>query len=260
MIQQNGSGNPYSLDNAQPNLPGGPQGVANHAATPNMFASSNGLGFESGDHSPGYIPTQFKTHVTPGDGASFQLRNTSSFRHQNRQLVSANQSNVGPAAGTTTAGAQGGNAMARQNIHNATIAYKKVSNQRPSVYRNVNRGIYESATGAATTEEEGETANFGAMMEFHHSPQQDFFKRNPLGNQPMPLDNSNGMQIGRLRMPRESFHQSGAMSDSGGAAPGRQYRSNSHANLDQGAFMSPVTANSHLQTGFESGALGGPLK
>jgi len=88
-------------------------------------------------------------------------------------------------------------------------------------------------------EEEGETASFGAMMEFHHSPQQDFYKRsNEQAGRPMVLDNSNGLQIGRLRMPRGSFHQSGAMSDSGSAPHGRQYRSNSHANLDQAALIS----------------------
>lgn len=55
-------------------------------------------------------------------------------------------------------------------------------------------------------------------MEFHHSPQQDFYKKN---QGTMELDMSNGIQIGRLRMPRDSFHQSGAMSDNGGTTVGR---------------------------------------
>ena len=54
-------------------------------------------------------------------------------------------------------------------------------------------------------------------------------------------------------MPRDSFHQSGAMSDSGSAGHGRQYRSNSHANLDQGAFMLPATANGNHPNGFNNG-------
>lgn len=64
------------------------------------------------------------------------------------------------------------------------------------------------------------------------------------------MDNSNGLQIGRLRMQRDSFHQSGAMSDSGGAGHGRPYRSNSHTNLDPKTFLSPIAGNNSITTGF----------
>jgi hypothetical protein len=59
-------------------------------------------------------------------------------------------------------------------MDNASV-YKKVGQQRPSVYRGVAGNQYENTINA---DEEGETANFGAMMDFHHSPQQDFYKRN----------------------------------------------------------------------------------
>ena len=101
---------------------------------------------------PPYVPTQFQSMN------SVDRVGSGSFRHQNRNLIaSKGQANI----------------MSRQNVGNAS-GYKKISNQRPSIYRNLNNNglggkAYENTIGPP--EEEVETANFGAMMEFHHSPQ-----------------------------------------------------------------------------------------
>jgi len=50
-------GNPYSLENPQTHVSGAAAGLGNHAATPVMFSSSNGLAFDNADTNPTYIPT-----------------------------------------------------------------------------------------------------------------------------------------------------------------------------------------------------------
>lgn len=180
---------------------------------------------------PAYVPSQFQPTSSVG--------RMGSFRHQNRNLIASQEQQPG---------------LQKQAIINAS-AYKQISNQRPSVYRNINKNINKNYPDTINLDEE--TANFGAMMEFHHSPQQDFFKRNQLGDAANGMENSNGLQIGRLQMPRESFHQSGAMSDSGAAGQGRQHRSNSHANLDPKSFLSPIAGN-NMATGFNNNGLNVP--
>lgn len=134
--------------------------------------------------------------------------------------------------------------------------YKNISKQRPSAYRNINSNLNENSL---LPEEEGGTANFGAMMEFHHQPQQNFFKMNPTNGPSGGLANRNGLQIGRLAVQRDSFHQSGAMSDGGNAGHGRQYRSNSHTNLDPNSLLSPIApANNNMITGFNDNGLNMP--
>ena len=88
--------------------------------------------------SPAYVPTQLQSISS--------IDKSGSFRHQNRNLVAPKEQTVGGP---------------RPNMINAS-AYKKISNQRPSVYRNAN-GHYEHTI---SPDEEGETANFGMMMDF----------------------------------------------------------------------------------------------